>query len=79
VIVIQILLSLIVGETSLENRVNTTVIKSVIENDVLMGLIPYMMIVHPRKVRIESLSLGIDDNFSIPNIIKIDHKKGFVT
>jgi hypothetical protein len=74
VTVIQISLSLIIGETSSENRVNTATIKSDTENYVLTSLILYMTTVHTRKVKLESLSLEIDDNISIPNIIKNDHK-----
>jgi hypothetical protein len=52
-------------------------IKSVTENDVLTDLIPYTTTVRTRKVGLEILSLEIDDNISIPNVIRTDHKKGF--
>jgi hypothetical protein len=78
VTVIQIFLSLIVGETLLENRVNTTGIKSVTENDVLMGSISYMKMVRTRKVKSKSWSLEIDDNIFVPNVIRTDQKKGFI-
>ena len=78
VAIIQTFLNLIVGETSLENKVSTMEIKSVIENYVLTGLIPYMMTICARKVRPKSLSLEIDDNIFVPYVIKTDQKEGFV-
>jgi hypothetical protein len=78
VAVIQIFLSLIIGEIEYENKVNTTPIKSVTNNYVLTGLIPYMMTVCARKVGPESLSLEIDDNISVPSVIRTDQKKGFI-
>jgi hypothetical protein len=78
VAVIQSFLNLIIGETLLKNRVNTMVIKSAPENDVLVGLISYTMTVCARKVRLESLNLEIDDNISIASIIRTYQKKGFI-
>jgi hypothetical protein len=78
VAVIQIFLGLIKGETMSEYRVNTTVIKSVTENDVLMGLIVDATTVCTREVWPEIFSLEINDNISVPSIIRTDHKKGFV-
>jgi hypothetical protein len=53
-------------------------IKSVTENDVLIGLIEDATTICTREVWLESLSLEINDNISIPSIIKTDQKKGFV-
>jgi hypothetical protein len=75
---IQIFLNLIIGETASKNRVNTMAIKSVTINYVLTGLIPYTTMVCVRKVRLESLSLEIDNNISIPRIIRTDQKNGFI-
>jgi hypothetical protein len=74
---IQIFLSLIKGETTSKYRVKTTMIKSVTKNDVLTGLIVDATMVCTREVWPKSLSLEINDNISIPSIIKNDQKKGF--
>jgi hypothetical protein len=73
--VIQIFLGLIKGETTSQYRVNTTVIKSVIENDVLTGLIMDATTIFTREVWLDSLSLEINENISIPSIIRTDKKK----
>jgi hypothetical protein len=78
VAVIQSFLGLIKGETASKYRVNTMTIKSVIENDVLMGLLAGAMMVYTREVWLESLSLEINDNISISSIIRTDQKKGFI-
>jgi hypothetical protein len=54
------------------------VVKGITKDDVLMGLIPYTTMIYTRKIRLESLSLEIDDDISIPYIIRTDQKKGFV-
>jgi hypothetical protein len=75
---IQSFLSLIIGETSLKNRVNPTMIESVIEDKILMGLVMYTTTVSAREVRLESLSLEINNDISILKVIETNQKEGFV-
>jgi hypothetical protein len=77
VIVIQIFLIFIVGETSSKNGINTTTVKGITKNDVFMGLIPYTTMIFTREIRPASLSLDIDDNISVPYIIRTNQKNGF--
>jgi hypothetical protein len=76
--VVQCFLSLIIGKTSLKNGVNPTPIKSVTEDNIPTSLVTYMTTVSARQIELESLSLEINNDISIPKVIIIDQKKGFV-
>jgi hypothetical protein len=79
VIFIQSFLSFIVDETSSKNRINTTVVKGIIEDDVLSGLdIICDDDLYWISRAMESLSLEIDNNIFVPYVIIIDQKNGFV-
>jgi hypothetical protein len=78
VAVIQSFLSFNIGETSSKNRFNPTAIKSVTEDNVLMGLVTYATMVSARQIGLESLSLEINNDIPIPTVIRIDQKKGFI-
>jgi hypothetical protein len=78
VTIIQIFLSFIVGETSLKYGINTTVVKGITRDDLLTGLIPYKTTIFTRKIRPKILDLEIDDNISIPYVIRTNQKEGFV-
>jgi hypothetical protein len=73
VTVIQIFLTFIVGKTYSKNRINTVAIKGIIEDDVLMGLIPYVT-----TICTISLGLEIGNDIFVLDIIKTDQKRGFV-
>jgi hypothetical protein len=68
VTIIQIFISFIIGKALSKNRVNTTTVKSITKDDVLMGLISYSTMICTRKVGPKILSLEIDDNISIPYV-----------
>jgi hypothetical protein len=53
-------------------------IKSVTKDNVLMGLVMYVTRVIVGQIRPKSLSLEIDNDITIPKVIRIDQKKGFV-
>jgi hypothetical protein len=76
--VIQIFFSLIIGETSSKNGINPMAIKSVVEDNILTGLVTYTTTVSARKIGPESLSLEINNDISIPKVIGTDHKEGFI-
>jgi hypothetical protein len=53
-------------------------IKSITEDDILTGLVTYVMKVNTRQIGPESLSLEIYNDISMPKVIGTDQKKGFV-
>jgi hypothetical protein len=76
--VIQCFLNLIIGETSSKNGVNPMMIKSVTEDNIMMGLVTYMTRVGARQIMMKILSLEINNDISIPKVIGMDQKKGFI-
>jgi hypothetical protein len=56
--IIQRFLSLIIGETLSKNGVNPMAIKSVTEDNILMGLVTYTMIVSARQIGLEKSESG---------------------
>jgi hypothetical protein len=53
-------------------------VKGITKDIVLMGLIPYTMTICTRNIRPKRLGLEIDDNISVPYVVKTDQKEGFV-
>jgi hypothetical protein len=53
-------------------------IKSITEDNILMGLLAYSTTVSTRKIGSESLGLEIYDDISIPKIIGTNQEKGFI-
>jgi hypothetical protein len=78
VAVIQIFLSFIIGETSSKNGVNPMTIKSVTKDNVLTGLVTDATMVSAEQIGLKSLSLEIDNDISIPKVIRTDQKNGFI-
>jgi hypothetical protein len=75
---IQGFLSFVKCEEVSKNRVNPTMIKSITEDNILAGLVAYLMIVSARQIGLESLGLDIYDDISIPKVIGTDQEKGFI-
>ena len=75
--VIQGFLSFVKCEATSENGVNPMTIKSITEDNILMGLVAYSMVVNARQIGPERLSLEIYDDIPIPKV-KNDQKKGFI-
>jgi hypothetical protein len=61
-----------------KNRVNSTAIKSITEDDILAGLVTYAMTVSTRQIESESMSMEIYNDISIPMVTRTDQKKGFI-
>jgi hypothetical protein len=53
-------------------------IKSIIEDNILTGLVSYFTMVSTRKIGMESQGLEIYDDISIPKIIGTNQEKGFI-
>jgi hypothetical protein len=70
VTVIQRFLIFIVGETLSKYGIITTMIKGITNDNVLMGLIPDMKTIYTRKIMLEILGLEIDDNISVPYVVR---------
>jgi hypothetical protein len=77
-VVIEGFLGFVKCEAKLKNRVNPTMIKSIIEDNILTSLVAYSMMVNARKIGPESLGLEIYDDISVPKVIKTNQEKGFI-
>jgi hypothetical protein len=53
-------------------------IKSIIEDNILMGLVAYLMAVSDRQIRLKSLGMEIYDDIFIPKVVETDQEKGFI-
>jgi hypothetical protein len=53
-------------------------VKGITKDNVLAGLIPNMTTICTRNIRPKILGLEIDDNISVPYVIRTYHKEGFV-
>jgi hypothetical protein len=62
----------------LKNGVNPMTIKSIIKDNILMGLVAYSTTISTRQIGPESIGLEIYDDISIPNIIRTNQEKGFI-
>jgi hypothetical protein len=53
-------------------------VKGITKDNILMGLIPNMMMIYKRYIRLKILGLEINDDVSIPYIIWADQKERFI-
>jgi hypothetical protein len=60
--VIQSFLGFVKGEVASKNGINPLTIKSITEDNILMGLVVYAMVVSARKIKLESLGMEIYDD-----------------
>jgi hypothetical protein len=75
VAVIQRFLSFIKIQTTSEDRINASMVKSIAKDDIMTCLITNMTSFITGQCRLESLSLEIYNDISVPNIIGIDKEK----
>jgi hypothetical protein len=76
--VIQGFIGFIKGETSSKHGVNPTMIKSVAEDTILIGLVTYSTMVSARQIGLESMSLDIYNDIPIPKVVGTDQEEGFI-
>jgi hypothetical protein len=77
-VVIQGFLGFVKCKEASKNRVNPTTIKSITEDNILMGLVAYSTAVSARQIGPESLGLEIYDDISVPKVIGTNQEKGFI-
>ena len=77
-IVIYFFLSFIICQTSSKHWINTTTVKGITKDNVLMGLIPNVTMIYTRKIRPKSLGLEINDNVSILDVVWTDYKERLI-
>jgi hypothetical protein len=65
-------------EATSKNRVNPTMVKSITEDNILMGLVVYSTMVSTRQVGMEILGLEIYDDISVPKVIQTNQENGFI-
>ena len=76
--VIEGFLGFIKCEAASKNGVNPTMIKSIIVDNILIGLVAYSMAVSPRQIGPKILGLEIYDDIFVPKVIGTDQEKGFI-
>jgi hypothetical protein len=76
--VIESFLSFIIGKTLLKYGINNTAVKGITKDNVLTGLIPNATTIYTRNIEPESLGLEINDNVSIPDVVKTYQKERLI-
>ena len=76
--IIQNFLGLLMGEMTSEDRINTMMMNCVVSYDIMVSLVPNTTLIKMSGSNLRSLGMEIDDDISIPWIIRFDQKQCFI-